>query len=134
MGNSIANIISGVIAYSIGHISSEHIATWRSLFLILGGVTTVWGLALLFILPPSPAKARFLNAREREIAIHRTLVNKTGTMDERTYTKSQVLEALKDPQAWLMAAYMLCINIPNGALSSVRTFVSIYLYSGGRYD
>ena len=59
------------------------------------------------------------------------LIEADGTDNSYTYAE---LSARSDQlAAWLMAAYMLCINIPNGALSSVRTFVSAYLYSARTY-
>jgi MFS family permease len=126
-GNGVANIISGVIAYGIGNISSS-LATWRLLFLILGGLTAAYGVVLLVFLPDSPSKARFLSLEERAIAIRRTLENKTGVMDEGNFKTNQMWEALRDPQAWLLALYTISVNIPNG---SITTFNSILIHGFG---
>jgi hypothetical protein len=76
---------------------------------------------LLFIfLPDSPSKAKSLTAEEKVIALHRTLENKTGVMDEGTFKLSQTFKALRDPQAWLLALYMFSVNIPNGGTTAVR--------------
>jgi len=117
-GNGVANIFSGVIAYGIGKISSP-LATWRILFLILGGITATYGIFLLFLLPDSPKQAKFLSSEERTIVLQRTLENKTGVMDEGKFKTHQMWEALRDPQAWLLAFYTLSVNIPNGGVTSV---------------
>lgn len=118
-GNGVANIFSGVIAYGIGRISSS-LAHWRILFLFLGGVTLGFGIVLMFLLPDSPKQAKFLTHQERALVLHRTLENKTGIMDEGNFKVEQMWEALRDPQAWLLALYTLSVNIPNGGVTSVR--------------
>ena len=118
IGNGVANIISGLLAYGIGQINSS-LAPWRLLFIILGAVTCAWGILLLIFLPDSPSQAKFLSAEEKVIALHRTLENKTGVMDEGIFKISQMFEALMDPQAWFLALYMFSVNIPNGGVTSV---------------
>ena len=119
VGNSVANTVSGLLAYGIGQAKSS-LAPWRLLFIILGAITCAWGILLFVFLPDSPSKARFLKAEERAIALHRTLENKTGVMDEGTFKIGQMFDALKDPQAWLLALYMFSVNIPNGGTTAVK--------------
>lgn len=118
IGNGLASVLSGVIAYGIGKISSP-LASWRILFLILGGVTIAYGMVLLILLPDSPNKAKFLTREERTLVLHRTLENKTGLMDQGKFNTFQMWEALRDPQAWLLALFTLSVNIPNGGVTSV---------------
>lgn len=118
VGNSVANTISGLLAYGIGQAKSN-LAPWRLLFIILGAITCAWGILLLIFLPDSPSKAKFLNTEEKAIALHRTLENKTGVMDEGTFKIGQMFEALQDPQAWFLALYMFSVNIPNGGTTAV---------------
>lgn len=118
LGNAVANIVSGLIAYGIGTIDSK-IASWKLLFIILGCVTAAYGVFLVFVLPDSPSKAWFLKAHERKIAVHRTVENRTGVMDEGVFRANQMVDALTDPQAWLLVGYSLTQNIPNGGFSSV---------------
>lgn len=121
-GNSVANIISGVIAYGIGHINSP-LAAWRCLFLILGGITAGYGFVLFFFLPDSVSKAKFLNPDEKAIAVRRVLINKTGVMDEGNYKVDQLWDALKDPQAWLLFLYNLSVSIPNGGITNFNSII-----------
>lgn len=118
-GNCVANLVGGLLGYGIGHIHSP-IGEWRVLFLILGCVTTAYSVVLLFLLPDSPAKARFLNTEEKKLALHRILENKTGVMDENMFKPAQMVAAFRDPQAWLLCLYTISINIPNGGITSVR--------------
>ena len=127
-GNGVANIFSGVIAYAIGKISSP-LAPWRILFLLLGGITTAYGIVLLLLLPDSPNQAKFLSPKERTVVIHRTMENKTGVMDEGVFKIYQMWEAFRDPQAWLLVLYTLSVNIPNGGVTSVRLFDTEPLYA-----
>ena len=118
IGNGVANAISGLLAYGIGQANSG-IASWRLLFLVLGTITVAWGVILVVLLPDSPSEARFLTPEERTIVLHRTLENKTGVMDENSYKPDQILEALRDPQAWLLFLYTFSVNIPNGGITAV---------------
>lgn len=118
-GNCIAVLIGGLIAYGIGTIDTTVIAHWKLLFLILGAITSFYGIVLFTLLPDSPAKAIFLKRNERAIAVQRTLKNKTGVMDTGTFKWSQALLALKDPQTWLLVLNSFTSNLANGGLTSV---------------
>jgi hypothetical protein len=108
-----------LIAYGIGNINTSAIAHWKLLFLILGTVTSAYGLVLFVMLPDSPAKAIFLKPDERAIAVHRTLSNKTGVMDTGVFKWSQALQAIKDPQTWLLVVNSFASSLANGGLTSV---------------
>lgn len=122
LGNAVANVVSGLIAYGIGRIDSS-IAAWKLLFIILGVVTVAYGVFLVFVLPDSPARAWFLTPAERKIVLHRTVENRTGVMDEGEFRVGQMVDALTDPQAWLLVGYSVAQNIPNGGFSSVRILI-----------
>jgi predicted MFS family arabinose efflux permease len=113
-----------LIAYGIGNINTSVIAHWKLLFLILGAITSLYGLVLFALLPDSPAKAIFLKQNERAIAVQRTLSNKTGVMDTGDFKWSQALQALKDPQTWLLVLNSFTSNMANGGLTSVSMSLS----------
>ncbi|KAL3484090.1 MFS general substrate transporter [Aspergillus germanicus] len=121
-GNCIANIFGGLLCFGIGHIQSS-LATWRVLFLILGGVTVAYSTVLWAFLPDSPSKAQFLNDRERKLAVHRTLSNTSSALDEDYFQTYQMWEALKDPQAWILALYTFSINICNGGITTFNSLL-----------
>ncbi|CAI7645495.1 unnamed protein product [Penicillium pancosmium] len=123
IGNCVANIIGGIVAWGIGN-SASAIQSWRLLFLVLGGITSGYAIILFFILPDSPAKASFLTESERRIAVQRTLKNKTGTTQVTEEFKwSQVAAAAKDPQAWCLVLYTFCVNLANGGLTSFSAII-----------
>jgi MFS family permease len=122
MGNSIANMFGGLIAYGVGHITTSSLQSWRLLFLILGAVTSAYAIVLFWFLPDSPEKARFLKEQDRQIAVVRTLANKTGVLDHDKFVMAQVWEALLDPQTWGLCLYTVAVNIANGGLTSVSLF------------
>ncbi|GLI77810.1 hypothetical protein PoHVEF18_006104 [Penicillium ochrochloron] len=123
VGNCVANIIGGLVAWGIGHTPSA-LQSWRVLFLVLGGITSGYGIILAFILPDSPAKAIFLTESERRIAVQRTLKNKTGSVEvTEKFQWSQVADAVKDPQAWCLVFYTFCVNLANGGLTSFSAII-----------
>ncbi|KAF3400120.1 hypothetical protein F1880_008158 [Penicillium rolfsii] len=123
VGNCVANIIGGVVAWGIGNTPSA-LQSWRVLFLVLGGITSGYGIILAFILPDSPAKAVFLTESERKIAVQRTLKNQTGSAEvTEKFQWSQVADAVKDPQTWCLVLYTFCVNLANGGLTSFSSII-----------
>ncbi|KAJ5711791.1 hypothetical protein N7488_005947 [Penicillium malachiteum] len=122
VGNCIANIIGGVVAWGIGN-SASGIQSWRLLFIVLGAITSGYSVVLFFVLPDSPSKASFLTETERVIATQRTMKNKTGSSEDNSFKWGQVLDAAKDPQAWLLVLYTFCVNLCNGGLTSFSAII-----------
>ncbi len=89
------------------------------LFLILGAITSAFGLVIVALLPDSPTQAIFLTQAERKIALRRTLENKTGVMDNKKFQWDQARQALADPQTWFLVLCTFCMNLANGGLTSV---------------
>jgi MFS family permease len=119
IGNSFANIFGGVVAYGIGQITTSPVSNWRLLFLILGSITSAYAFLLYLFLPDSPDKAVFLDEKQQQIALRRTIENKTGLLDSDNFVPSQVIDALTDPQLWLLVLYTASVNLANGGLTSV---------------
>lgn len=70
-------------------------------------------------MPDTPMASWFLNKEDSAKAVVRVKDNMTGIKSDKVKW-SHCIEALMDTKTWLMAAIMLSVNIPNGALSSVR--------------
>ena len=116
-GNGMASIFGGVTGYAIGHIRDK-IAGWRWIFIIFGLVTFTWSLVLMFFLPDSALKARWLTPDERKIAHSRPQKN-THSFKSTHWKAYQALEALKDPKTWLLFLYTALTSLPNGGLTNV---------------
>lgn len=109
-----SSLITGALSYGIGHASSK-IASWRLLFITFACITIFFACLLAYLVPDSPMHCRWLNERESYIAIDRTKENRTGIKNT-NFKKDQIIEALTDYKSWLMCIFVICFNIPNGAL------------------
>lgn len=67
----------GLISYGIGHIDTD-IASWKLLFIILGGISLLFSIAMFFMLPDRPGSGSFLNEKEAFIAVDRKKEDNTG--------------------------------------------------------
>ncbi|KFY11409.1 hypothetical protein V492_04490 [Pseudogymnoascus sp. VKM F-4246] len=123
IGNCVALILGGLVAYGVLLIPNPPIPHWKLLFVIEGTVTVAYGVLMFFVLPDSVSTAWFLKPEERLIALARTLKNKTGIMDNGKFQWPQFWEALRDPQTWLLVLYTFCINLPNGAITTFQPLI-----------
>lgn len=114
--NGFAQIFGGLIAYGIGYINTT-VPSWKFPFIIFGSATIVWGIVFTLFASSNPTQARWLTAEEKEIAVLRLVENETG-IDNKTFKRYQVKEALIDVRFWLLNLYMLVNCIPNGAVSA----------------
>ena len=71
-GSALANVYGGVLAYGISQAKGS-IGPWRILFIVEGVPTGCLAIVAWYFIPDSPASARFLNAREKEVAIELSL-------------------------------------------------------------
>tara|TARA_R110002060_G_scaffold17498_4_gene24312 strand:+ start:850 stop:1164 length:315 start_codon:yes stop_codon:yes gene_type:complete len=90
--------------------------------LIYGAATVFFGAILFFALPSHPSTAYFLTEDEQKLAVHRVRGN--GSKKTGKYKKSQIIEAFKDPQAWLLTMNTFCVNVATGGLSGVSLLSS----------
>lgn len=90
---------------------------YQWIFIIFGLVTVLIGVSLWWILPESPSNARFLNEREREVAIQRIKDNHNG-IKNREHKAYQVFEAFKDPKVWMLTMAVFFQNMTNALQNS----------------
>lgn len=126
IGNAVGVIFGGLIAYGLGHIKSS-IPPWKWFYVIYGIITFFWGWVLFFFLAESPATAKFLTDRERLIAVQRLRDNRTGIKNT-TFKKEQAVEALLDPQVWLIVLLEFAGCLPAGG---IQNFGNIIIKSFG---
>ncbi|KAK4495068.1 hypothetical protein PRZ48_013395 [Zasmidium cellare] len=120
------SIISPLINFGLGHAHGS-LSPWRYMYIFAGCLTTLWGILLLFVLPPDPVRAKGFDQRERYILVARLRVNNSGVRNT-SFKSSQVKELLADVRFWLLFwAGMLCM-IGNGAVS---TFIPIIIHGFG---
>ncbi|KAK2666281.1 Major facilitator superfamily [Fusarium oxysporum f. sp. vasinfectum] len=119
--NQFSSVFSGVISYAISQ-THTHLAQWRLLLIVLGGLTVMWSAIILAFLPDSPVSAWWLSPRERYIAIRRVQKNNTGIEDKRVKWY-QIKELLTDPKTYLLAVFACAQNIPNGGLVTFSSII-----------
>ncbi|KAI0975708.1 major facilitator superfamily domain-containing protein [Xylaria arbuscula] len=95
---------------------------WQIIFYILGGLTTLWAPVVWFVLADSPSNAKFLNHREKLIAVKRVAGNETGIKNKHLDIK-QVWLVFRDPKAILLFISVFAAAIPNGVVNSFSTII-----------
>ncbi|CAJ2503306.1 Uu.00g107000.m01.CDS01 [Anthostomella pinea] len=124
----LAAIVGGLLSYGVGHIDS-HLSQWRYVFIICGSLTLAWSLVIYFFLPSDPTEARFLTPRQRVIAVERLRANRTGLRSSQ-FKWSQALQALTDPQCWMIALWSGISQITNIAGSFLPLIIKDMGYTG----
>ncbi|PLB51437.1 MFS general substrate transporter [Aspergillus steynii IBT 23096] len=120
------SIFSPVINYGLGHIRGT-LSPWKYMYLLSGAITIIWGIIVLFLLPPDPIRAKGFDDRQRYISVARLRVNNSGVRNTH-YKKGQVFELLMDVKFWLMFLIAFLSMIANGPIS---TFMPIIVNSMG---
>lgn len=116
--NGMGYILGSLIAYAISiHRDSYSMEPWKLLFIVTGVLTIALGLAIIAHLPDSPAKAWFLTDEEKQMVVQRVRRNHQG-FGNKHYKKEQVIEALTDYKTWLLFAFVLICNVPNGGITN----------------
>jgi ACS family allantoate permease-like MFS transporter len=110
--NGVISIPSGFIFYGIAHLHARGLFPYQWMFIFFGVFTVLFGMTLWYLLPDSPMTAKWLNERERMIAVERLKSNKTGVKN--THHKwPQVKEALRDLKVWMLVAGVFVHNMTN---------------------
>lgn len=92
------------------------------MFIIFGCFTVLVGISLWWLLPDSPTSCRFLNERERVVAVQRIQSNQTGVKN-REHKKYQVIEALKDPRVYMLTFGTFFQNMTNTLQNSFNGLI-----------
>lgn len=115
--NGMATMVGALLGYGLGHAHSPHIKTWQLIFLVIGLVNFVWAWVFLWVMPDSPANAKFLTHKQRIVAIDRIASNMIGVKTKQFQT-AQALEALTDVKVACLALIGLGCGVINGGVSN----------------
>jgi MFS family permease len=143
-GAALANVYGGALAYGISQARGA-IAPWRILFLVEGipsvsnrlhpelisaGLPTV-ALAVVayFWLPDSPATAKFLSERQREIAIELSL-RQPGDRENHTFQWKQAFGALLDWRSYIPSLMYFGCNV---CFASLPLFIPTIISEMGAF-
>ncbi|KAG5980916.1 hypothetical protein E4U55_003473, partial [Claviceps digitariae] len=120
--NGYISMVSPLINYGFGS-TNPNGSSWRLMFYFAGGMTIVWGLLILFILPSDPIRAKGFQPRERYILVARLRTNNSGVRNKH-YKMNQVVELALDPKFWLIFSISFLCMIANAPIS---TFVPLII-------
>jgi hypothetical protein len=115
--NGMATMVGAILGWGLGHANSPHIKTWQLIFLVIGLLNFVWAWVFLWVMPDSPATAKFLTHKQRIVAIDRIATNMIG-VKTKTFDKSQALEAVLDIKVLCIALIGLGCGVINGGVSN----------------
>ncbi|KAL5526500.1 hypothetical protein ACEPAF_8224 [Sanghuangporus sanghuang] len=118
----LAPVFGGFVAYGISFDSDKDFASYRILFLMLGGLAIVVGIAVLIWMPDSPGLGNMLTHDERIAALERVRDDQCGT-ENKTIKKAQIIEGLTDIRTWLVVISTL-----------VNAYIHIFLPCGLRHN
>ncbi|KAI1494901.1 major facilitator superfamily transporter [Biscogniauxia mediterranea] len=117
----VAQMFGGFFAYGVatgvGKDPDAALRGWQIIFLFLGLLTVVVGIAFWFIMPDSPATAGFLNNEQKRLHLERIRHNEQG-IGSQEFKWDHVKEALKDTMTWLYAFWIFAANVPNSTATS----------------
>lgn len=111
LGLGLGQITGGAVSYGFQHVTGGGMAGWRIMFVTLGMITVVVGLCTFAFLPDTPMKARWMTDAEKVALLKHVSVNQTG-IDSKKFRPKQILEALMDPQMWLMTLSVVLVRLP----------------------
>ncbi|KAJ7591150.1 MFS general substrate transporter [Mycena floridula] len=120
--NGTTQIFGGFVAYAVSFYDGRLLAPYKIIYILLGGLAIVVGVAVLIWMPDSPVHARFLTAEERIAALERVRDDQGGT-ENKKLKKEQVLEAVQDIRTWLVVLTTMLTSIPNGGLSNFSNLI-----------
>ncbi|KAJ7607569.1 major facilitator superfamily domain-containing protein [Roridomyces roridus] len=73
---------------------------------------TVW------FLPHTPMQARWLSDAEKVVLLRYVSVNQTGVENRTKFRWAEILEALCDPQIYLLILSTICLSVPSGVVTT----------------
>ncbi|EGV66060.1 hypothetical protein PSN45_003117 [Yamadazyma tenuis] len=120
---SLGVIIGYAFAYGLYiHGSNWSVASWKVVYIVIGLVNIVMGVAFYFHIPDNPTKAWFLNDRERLMVVERIRSNNQG-FGNKHFKWSQLKECLTDYRIWLMFVFQILDEVPNGGLTNFSSIL-----------
>ncbi|EXJ84550.1 hypothetical protein A1O3_05219 [Capronia epimyces CBS 606.96] len=131
----LATSFASSVAWVIVKVSQNGpIAPWRVLFLVEGFPSIITAVAAWYYIPDSPAKAPYLTARERKVAVWRLQAEQRQSLSHgaasvsggRRLNIKDILSTILDPRSYLTALMFLSVNV---SFSSLPVFLPTIINS-----
>lgn len=121
--NGLGTIFLSAVSYGLyNHTKSYSLESYKILFLVVGLMTILNGFLIAFIMPNTPAEAKFLTEREKEVVVERIRHNNQG-FGNKVFKWEQAYEVLYDPRTLTYFLLSLSVAIPNGGISGFGTIL-----------
>lgn len=112
----VATIIGGLLSFAFQHVHNKTFQGWQMFCLVMGIITVLWSILMVFLMPNSPVVANFLTEEEKAAVVENIRVQQTGTASKE-FKWSHLKELLlQDKLTWLMLVLTLLLMIPTGAV------------------
>lgn len=115
--NGMATMVGALLGFGLGHAQNTSLHSWQLIFLTIGLLNFVCGVVFLLLVPDSPSSAKFLNHRQRLIAVRRVAENMIGVKTKQIKI-SQALESLYDIKVLCCAGIGIACGVINGGVSN----------------
>jgi MFS family permease len=118
-------IVGGLLSFGFQHIRTTEFASWQILFLVIGVITCLFGILIIFFLPDNVHKAKFLNDDDKRCVLAVVKENQTGTKS--TKFKIEQLKELffGDKFTWLYFLLTLTSQIVTGAIGTFSVTITL---------
>ncbi|KAI8356052.1 major facilitator superfamily domain-containing protein [Mortierella sp. GBAus27b] len=105
---TMAGAFGGVLAYGIAQMEGvQGLHGWQWIFILEGLPTVLLTIVVFFFLPDFPGTARFLNDQEKELAVHRLIVD-AGPATQTHFSWKQFRDVFVDWKVYMhMITYIL---------------------------
>lgn len=125
----IGGIVGSYISMGISRLPEDLTPErWELIFFILGGATMIWSFVLYFLLADSPANARFLDERERVIAVKRVAANSMGIKNKH-FNRKQAWVSFYDPKAILVFVSVFAAYAKTPSCCPVSVLIALQCHS-----
>jgi MFS family permease len=111
----IGQVIGGLLSFAFQHVTSTSFQGWRMMFVVLGCVTVVLGVAAFFLIPDSPSTAAFLTEAEKAKIVQHVGYDTKGAVSSR-FNSKQIMDALTDPQLLLLSLMTILVRKQKSSL------------------
>ncbi|KAJ7607587.1 allantoate permease [Roridomyces roridus] len=120
LGLGVGQITGGAISFGFQHLTAGEVtlAGWRIMFVVLGCATVVIGFLTVWFLPDTPMQARWLSDVEKVVLLRHVSVNQTGVENRTKFRWAEIVEALCDPQIYLLLLSTICLSVPSGVVTT----------------
>ncbi|KAI1340444.1 major facilitator superfamily domain-containing protein [Xylariaceae sp. FL0016] len=113
----LSGAFGGLLATGLSQIHHGGYNRWPWIFFIEGIVTTLFGILCFFVMPHTPAHAKFLTAEERKLAMSRMMLDshgatRTDDVNEERFDWHWVRMAFAAPQLWFCCTLWFFLLIP----------------------